>query len=123
MIIASLTNLSAVLQLTIVGARLYLMHDICHDFSDADCQQILRHTTQSIAPDSRLLIHDWVVRDVNPQSVACMVDWNMLLYLKGAKERSLKQWQELLNSVGLDIVQVWSADFDAQSVIETRLKQ
>lgn len=108
--------------LTTIGARLYLMHDICHDFSDADCRCILAHTMQSMSSDSRLLIQDWVVRETNPQSVACMADWNMLLYLKGAKERSLAQWQKLLDSVGLEIVNVWSADFDAQSVIETRLR-
>ena len=108
--------------LTIVaGAAAHFMHDIIHDHDDEKASIILRHTAQSMAQTSRLLIAEWVIRDQNAQKTACSTDWIMMLLTSGGMERSLSHWTSLLEGEGLQIVKVWNGQEEGQSVIEAVL--
>lgn len=49
------------------------------------------------------------------------MDILMMLYVS-ALERTQRQWEELMHSVGLEIVRIWSAHTGAESVIEARVR-
>lgn len=94
-----------------------------HDWSDAKCAQILTHIVAAMDKGySRILIDDWVLPDTDADFISASMDILMFLYASGI-ERTLRQWRELLHSVNLEIVQVWSAPTGAESVIEARIRQ
>jgi hypothetical protein len=69
---------------------------------------------------SRLLINEYVLPDTGCDLHPALVDIMMMSLACGA-ERTEKQWRVLLDSVGLDIVRIWSSP-GVESVIETKLK-
>ena len=46
----------------------------------------------------------------------------MMMTLHAGIERSLSQWHNLLDSIGLRIVKVWPSEGFRESVIEAKLK-
>jgi len=71
---------------------------------------------------SRLLIDDWVLPDVGASIKAANMDVNMMLMFD-AMERTRGQWERLLGSAGLEIVEIYSTPGAAESVIETRVRR
>lgn len=105
------------------AARAYLMLNICHDFSDSDCQIILRNTAKSMERGySKFLIGDYVLPSTNVPLEALTSDFIMMTYLGGI-ERTRRQWETLLDSCGLKIVEIWGGlRSSVPSVIEAELK-
>ncbi|MCJ1398246.1 hypothetical protein MMC11_001443 [Xylographa trunciseda] len=103
------------------GARVYFMHSVLHDWPDADCRRILQHTVAAMKPGySKLLINENVVPDVGASWQITSLDWFMM-GLAASRERTEAQWRELLQSVGLKIVGIWTKDAAAESIIEASL--
>lgn len=71
---------------------------------------------------STLLIDDYVLADTGVSLREAEMDILMWLHTSGI-ERTERHWKELCGSVGLEIVQVWSADRAQESVIELRKEQ
>lgn len=71
--------------------------------------------------DSRLLINDFVIPNTGATQLPASLDIMMMAMVSGL-ERTESQWRELLESVGLEIVQIWTVIPEAEAVIETRLK-
>lgn len=70
---------------------------------------------------SRLLIEDLVLPDRGADLRSSAVD--VLMYMMpGGIERAMSEWVELLDSVGLRILKVWSDESGAEPVIEAELK-
>ena len=69
---------------------------------------------------SRLLINDFVLPDTGCDPHPALLDIMMMSLVCGA-ERTEKQWRKLLDSVGLEIVNIWRSP-GAESLIETKLK-
>ncbi len=69
---------------------------------------------------SRILINDLVLPDTNVSFQAAGLDLVVMACLTGA-ERTLKQWHEMLESVGLRIEKVWTVDPGTESIIEAVL--
>jgi len=69
-----------------------------------------------MGPDSRLLICDIVIPDRNPPFRKVALDINMLQ--AAGKERSKRQFRELLESEGFRIVKVWGEDNPGNSIVE-----
>ena len=65
---------------------------------------------------SMIVINEMVVPDVGAGALPCQLDLTMLSCLS-AMERSERQWEELLSSVGLRIVGVWKVEEGVESVI------
>ena len=70
---------------------------------------------------SRILIDDYVLPDIGAPVRGSSMDLLMMLYCSGI-ERTLSQWEHLLDACGLEIVKVWGTRSDYESVIEARLK-
>lgn len=65
---------------------------------------------------SRVLICDSVFSDERADPVYLLQDMNMMVL--GGKERSLRQWKELLGSEGYALVKVWGSYSAQQQVLE-----
>lgn len=70
---------------------------------------------------SKLLINDMVVPETKAPSFVAGMDIFMMTVVAGM-ERTRPQWDDLLDSVGFRITDIWQVSFDAESVIEAELK-
>ncbi|MCJ1385013.1 hypothetical protein MMC17_008131 [Xylographa soralifera] len=105
----------------VIGARVYFMHSVLHDWPDADCRRILQHIVAAMKPGySKLLINENVVPDVSASWQITSLDWFMMA-LAASRERTEAQWRELLHSVGLKVVGIWTKDAATESLIEASL--
>ncbi|KAL8959370.1 MAG: hypothetical protein Q9193_003755, partial [Seirophora villosa] len=100
-------------------ALVYFFRRIFHDWSDHISLQILQNTTRAMAHRSRILVVDTVVPPMGAPRHIALQDINMMSF--GGMERTLAQWERLLNSAGLRIEKVWTEDGNLQSVIEAVL--
>jgi hypothetical protein len=69
---------------------------------------------------SKILINEFAIPGRRASAFATRSDF-MVMALAGAVERTEKQWHKLLESVGLKIDRIWTAEPDSQSVIEASL--
>ena len=104
----------------IKGARAYFMHNVLHDWPDADCLVILRNLIEAMTPGySKILLLEMVmpesVKGMQPRLAA--MDLNMMSHY-ASLERTEAQWRALLEQVGLTWVGVWKAEGATQGVIE-----
>ena len=94
---------------------------VLHDWDDPDATRILRTCRNRMQPGSRLLIVEAVLpeRAVDNPAVTLM-DLHMLLLL-GARERTLREYSDLLRQVDLDVSRhVPTASPAGLAVIEAR---
>ena len=71
---------------------------------------------------SKLLINENVVFDKGADWKITSVDWVMMA-LTASAERTETEWSELLKSVGLRIVGIWTVDTAVESLIEAVLEE
>ncbi|KAF2026198.1 S-adenosyl-L-methionine-dependent methyltransferase [Setomelanomma holmii] len=91
------------------GAKFYYLHHIMYDWPDADCVRILKNIIPATGPESLIFIDDVVLPDTKvPWQVTCMV-LSMMACLSGT-ERSLGEWEDLLNRAGLELAHVHRYD-------------
>lgn len=96
------------------------MHSVLHDWPDELCRKILTHITAAMRPGySKVLINENVIPDTDPYWEATSLD--LIMMMIGACERSERQWNALLESVGLRIVKIWTAQKGVESLIECEL--
>ncbi|KAF8551977.1 S-adenosyl-L-methionine-dependent methyltransferase [Imleria badia] len=119
-------------QVPVKGKDIYYLRNIIHDWPDHESALILRNLRQALGPHSRVLIHDYVVRElcrkqaeVEAASLGTVVApepllpnfgvGNMRMYqqdltmwiLHNAKERTLQNSLELATTAGLKLEKVW----------------
>lgn len=70
---------------------------------------------------SRLLIEDMVLPDRGATMRQASVDVEMY-FMPGGIERTVGQWEDLLEFAGLQIIKIWSDGSGMESVIEAELK-
>ena len=104
-----------------LGARAYLLRDVLHNWSDAKSAKILSRVVEAMDPEySTLLIDDYVLPDTDAELRAAEMDILMWLHTSGL-ERTVSQWKSLFDSVGLELVRIWTADRGNESVIEAKV--
>jgi hypothetical protein len=91
------------------GGDAYVMKWIIHDWSDELALQILRNCRSQMGPDARLIIVDCVVPETNEPHFSKFIDLNMLV-MTGGKERTAKEFEQLLNDAGFQLLQVIPTD-------------
>lgn len=97
------------------------MHSILHNWADDTCVEILRNIASAMQPGySKLIINEHVLASSGAHWEATSKDV-LMLALFGSKERSLPEWEVLLEEAGLRVCDVWSIDQRQQSVIECEL--
>ncbi|KAK6209763.1 hypothetical protein QIS74_11347 [Colletotrichum tabaci] len=105
----------------IKGARASYMHSVLHDWPDDKCKERLCRTTAAMKPGySRLLVNENCIPDTG-------ADWQntgqdiMMLTLVSSRERTRVKWQDLLEKVGLRIVNIYGGGNGVESLIECEL--
>ncbi|AJE85530.1 MULTISPECIES: methyltransferase [Streptomyces] len=102
------------------GGDAYLLKHIVHDWPEEQVIEILRNVRKVIDPDGRILLMEFVTPDDKPNKPhpAKLVDlWLMLLV--GGKERSEKQYAEVLAAGGFRLEKITETAAPI-SVIEAR---
>ena len=69
---------------------------------------------------SKILINELVVPDVGATWPVTSMDW-LMMALGAVRERTAKQWQELLSLSGLKLVKIWTYEQGTESLIEAEL--
>lgn len=105
-------------------AHVYYLRKVLHDYYDDKCQIILRQVVKAMSPTSRVILCEYVMpegEDLGGDVFPYLLDF--LLFMVGGLERTEKQWRELLESVGLEVVNIWRLkDSPMQADIEARLR-
>uniref|UniRef100_A0A093VD22 Demethylsterigmatocystin 6-O-methyltransferase n=1 Tax=Talaromyces marneffei PM1 TaxID=1077442 RepID=A0A093VD22_TALMA len=102
------------------GARAYYMHSILHDWPDNKCKEILTNLAQAMKPGySKVLINENVIPDMNADWQTTSLDFIMMT-LFASQERTARQWQALVESAGLKIVNIITAEKGVESLIDIR---
>jgi O-methyltransferase domain len=95
----------------------YLLASVLHDWDEAHAARILATLGYSAARDSRLRIFEMLLPTDAAPHRAKMSDVLMLLMFDGARERTLDQYQDLLESTGWRLQRVLASP-GPMSVIE-----
>ncbi|KAL9066412.1 MAG: hypothetical protein Q9157_007146 [Trypethelium eluteriae] len=84
------------------GARFYHLGWILHNWSDEKSKHILRQIRSAMGVQSVLLINDMILPETEVPAHAAALDLVMLGGC-GGRERTMKEWRDLLGDVGLVI--------------------
>ncbi|KAM7191859.1 Sterigmatocystin 8-O-methyltransferase [Naviculisporaceae sp. PSN 640] len=107
------------------NAHIYFMRRLLHDFYGPECITILKNTASAMGPDSRLIVSDMLVPDKvdveNGPKELYWLDYGMMLI--GGKEKTLKEFEEIFDAAGLELVKIWPSALGATVQLETRLKR
>ncbi|KAL4920630.1 S-adenosyl-L-methionine-dependent methyltransferase [Aspergillus aurantiobrunneus] len=102
------------------GARAYYMHSVLHDWPDDLCRKILANLVAAMKPGySKLLVNENVIPDTGAYWETTSLD--VIMMQIGSAERTERQWRALLESTGLRIVSIWTAQRGVESLIECEL--
>ena len=103
-----------------VMADCYFLRYILHDWNDEECITILRNIADSAEAGSRVLIAEAIVGEPNKPDMGKVFDLIMMTYLTG-KERTLDEYQALLDAAGYDYVGLISTNYWI-SVVEAKVR-
>lgn len=104
------------------GASHYLLKSILHNWDDAACLKVLARCADAAPAGSRLLVVERLrperLGSTQREEAVARTDLNMLAGL-GGRERSLREFAQLLGAAGFEIIGVTPTRHEF-SVIETR---
>lgn len=98
------------------GADTYLLSRILHDWDDADCARLLNVCRNAMRPGARLLIVERVLPEDGTTSLAARWDMQMLV-ATGGRERTLSEYQDMLEAAGLRCQSVRPLAFGASLMV------
>ena len=87
------------------GGDAYLLKWIVHDWDDDAAIRILRNCRTAMAPGGRVLLVEVVVPQGSAGSAATGLDTTMLVFT-GSRERTEREYRELLHRAGLTLLRV-----------------
>ncbi|RDW91674.1 O-methyltransferas-like protein [Coleophoma crateriformis] len=107
----------------IKDARIYILRRILHDFYEPVCVQILKNIASAMGPTSRLLIGEMIMPDRTQMGGDMLIYWmDFSMMMLNGKEKSEKEFEQMLDAAGLEIVKIWRFHIGTQAQIECRLK-
>lgn len=106
---------------TILGARVYYLKNILHDWSDSQCRQILGSIRGAMRRGySKIVIEEFVIPVRDVPLLQSMWDLEMLVWC-GSMERTQDGWRGLLASTGFGSVRFWPPPGDGHWIIEVEI--
>lgn len=87
------------------GARVYVLSNILHDWSDEDAASILERAREAMLVSSELVIIEQIVSPEPRVQAAHIVDL-VMMGIFGGRPRSVTDFSELLAEAGLDLDEV-----------------
>jgi len=88
------------------SGNLYIMKNILHDWDDETSAMILSKINKAMPEDSKLLIIETIIKPNNKPSFGKFIDLQMLIGTTGGKERTLSEFNSLINNAGFKINRV-----------------
>ncbi|KAI1407314.1 S-adenosyl-L-methionine-dependent methyltransferase [Hypoxylon sp. FL1857] len=106
------------------GAKYYFMRAILHNHPDHLAKVLLERVRDAMAPDSVLLLDDYVVSEQWPDFFSRSISDLTMLGTFSSQERFEEQWCSLFGSVGLRLVKSYPLNKPptSETVMEVRLK-
>ena len=101
----------------LLGARIYYMRSIIHDWPDEKAVEILRNTISALGPDSVILIDDRVLPNAGVHWYATALDVTMMAGL-ASQERTVEQWNSLTETAGLKIQSTYTYSSSYHCIME-----
>ena len=102
----------------LLGARIYFLHFVLHDWPDTLAAQILTHIAAAMVPGySKLILSEFILPSTDAPFLASGFDWQMMV-LHSGMERSQGQWRKLIRGAGLEDVEFWPGKDGAEGIIE-----
>ena len=98
------------------GARAYYFRNIMHDYPNDKCRTILENTISAMDKNSVILIDEMILPNQGINWQQGQLDIAMMSAL-AAMERSIGQWESLLDSAGLKIVKIFPYTEELQDSI------
>jgi hypothetical protein len=98
------------------GGDAYIMKCIIHDCDDEKSNTILRNCRSQMPANGKLILVDSVVPETNEPHFSKFIDLNMLV-MTGGKERTEKEFAQLLADAGFKLLRVIPTDLPT-SIIE-----
>jgi len=98
------------------GGDAYIMKWIIHDWDDEKSNTILRNIRKRMQPNGKLILVDSVVPESDEPHFSKFIDLNMLV-MTGGKERTEKEFAQLLAAAGFKLIRVIPTDLPT-SIIE-----
>ena len=83
-----------------IDADLYIMKNVLHNWNDGQCCTILKNLHNTMKKGSKLLILEMVVPGPGISSYSKLVDIQMLSTMPGGKERTSREFEDLLRNSG-----------------------
>lgn len=78
----------------------------------------------AMGPESRLIICDMIVPEMVEVGGPLQLYWlDFSLLLLCGKEKTMTEFTELFDEVGLELVKVWPSGVGTTAMLETRLKR
>lgn len=93
-----------------VHADVYFLRQILHDWTDAQCINILRNIGRHARPGSRLLIADCLIKERAIQENANFYDV-LMLYITGGRERTEKEFKAIFEASGFILTNIVETEF------------
>ena len=88
-----------------VGADVYVLKNVIHDWDDARAQKILRNCRRAIPEGGRLLLIENILTEGNEPSAGKIADMTMLVIMGGA-ERTEAEYRHLLRDCRYDVTKI-----------------
>ncbi|HEU4835344.1 MAG TPA: methyltransferase [Pyrinomonadaceae bacterium] len=98
------------------GGDAYIMKWIIHDWDDEKSNTILRNCRTRMKPNGKLILVDCVVPETDEPHFSKFIDLNMLV-MTGGKERTAKEFEQLLATAGFKLLRVIHTDLPT-SIVE-----
>ncbi len=86
--------------------NLYILKNILHDWDDDTSKTILQNIHKAMPNDSKILLIETIIKSDNRPSFGKFVDLQMMIGTIGGKERTLKEFDKLLNDSGFKLHKV-----------------
>jgi len=86
-------------------ADMHVLKRVIHDWNDAQSRQILSNCARALRPRGRVVLIETLLPDDGRPSDAPLMDLNMLVLLP-ERERTTRQYRELLQAAGLHLDRV-----------------
>lgn len=93
----------------IEGAKFYYLRHILHDWTDEDSIRILQNLIPALSSESRIVIDEVVLPDINVPWQCAFMDLSMSASLGGC-ERSREEWDSLLRRADLQVEEIHTYD-------------
>jgi hypothetical protein len=101
------------------GYDAYILRNILHDWSDSRCLTILENLRDSLKPSSKILIFETLLDPSHKKRLGKFSDLSMFTLTPGGKERTLAEFEALLESACLQLWNVYRST-GSKSIIECR---